>query len=450
MKNRNVTEVVVPKKRKTIELPQINDLTGNMLDQITTALEVDRDVVASDDQIKEAWSRLPRLLHRIPQGLRDEKIIRACIAIASGLFDSAINYVWNAAIVELRQKIRRFDLRVIPQIIDDRSFDEESLASLRDFDLLLLCRRLNLITKQGFFDLNQCREMRNNYSVAHPSDGYVDEDEVVNFISRCQKHALSDAPNPRGVDVKKFLDSLKPSRFTREQKEEWKDRIRATFDGQRELIFGMLHGIYCDPNSGEEARVNSLSICRGFKSEFSPKTRSVLLDRHQDYIAKGDEQRCAASGLFFEKLSLVSLLGNPEIHRLITSASRQLLHVHHEWYNFYNEPPYAERLKEITRGVRVPESAQAVFVETVITCGIGNTYGVSNAAMPSYRAMVRSFSPKEIKIMLRLAEKSDVVSHRIRISDDCKKRFRALVDILDKSSIPTSAKAAYRKWRQQR
>lgn len=447
MKNRSVTEAA---ERKTVELPQLNDLTGNMLSRLTAALGVDRDVVASDDEIKGAWSRLPRLIRRIPQDLRDENIVKACIAIASGLFDSAINYVWNAAVIELRQKVRRFGLHVIPQVIDDKSFGEEYLVRLRDYDLLRLCLKLNLITQKGSFDLNQCLEMRNNYSAAHPSDGYVDEDEVVNFISRCQKHALSDTRNPKGVDTKKFLDSLKSSRFRREQKEEWKDRIRATFDVQRDVIFGMLHGIYCDPNSGQEARVNSLSICSDFKSEFSPETRSLLLDRHQDYIAKGDKQRCTASRQFFEKLGLVSLLGESEIHRLITSASRQLLRVHNDWYNFYCEPPYAERLERIARGVQVPESAQAVFVETVITCGVGNRYGVSRAAMPSYRAMVRSFSPKEIKIMLRLAEKSDVVSHLIQTYDDCKKRFRALVDILDKSSIPTSAKAAYREWRQQR
>ena len=122
-----------------------------MLDQLTAGLGVSRQIVASNDQIEEAWSRLPRLISRIPPHLRDEKVVRACIAVATGLFDAAINYMWNAAIIELREKVRRFGLQVVPQILDDSSFDEDSLLDLRDAALLDLCLKLNLITDQDFF-----------------------------------------------------------------------------------------------------------------------------------------------------------------------------------------------------------------------------------------------------------------------------------------------------------
>ncbi len=145
-----------------------------MLDQITDALGVDRSVVAVDHQIEHAWSQLPRLIRRIPPKLRDEKIVKACIAVASGLFDSAINYIWNAAVVELREKVRRFGLHVIPQILDDKSFDEASLVDLKDAELLDLCLKLNLISDKDFFFLDQCRATRKSYSVAHPADGDVD------------------------------------------------------------------------------------------------------------------------------------------------------------------------------------------------------------------------------------------------------------------------------------
>lgn len=438
---------ISPAAGPPIKLPDVASLSGNMLDQLTGALGVDRSVVALDHQIEHAWSQLPRLIRRIPPELRDEKIVKACIAVASGLFDSAINYIWNAAVVELREKVRRFGLHVIPQILDDRSFDEASLVDLKDAELLDLCLKLNLISDQDFFFLDQCRATRNSYSVAHPADGDVDEDEILNFLSRCQKHALSSAQNPKGVDTKALLTALKAARFKKGQLEEWDKRIRGTFDAQRELIFGMLHGVYCDADSGEEARVNALAICEAFNGEFTPKTQSNLVDRHQDYRAKGDEKRYTASQRFFEKIELLSLLGDAEIHNLVTSASRNLLSVHNDWNNFYNEPPFAQRLAQLTKDIGVPESAQAVFVEAVVTCGIGNTYGVSHAALPSYQAMVRSFSPNEIKIMLKLPSKTGTVAGRVKSSASCAKRFKQLAGLLDKSSVPTSARAAYRKWR---
>ena len=430
----------------SVTLPEISRVTGSILEQLTQALRVPRDVVALDDQIEEAWTRLPRLIRRIPPHLRDENIVKACIAIASGLFDSAINYVWNAAIVELRGKVRRFGLHVVPQILDDKSFDEDSLLDLKDAELLDLCLKLNLITSKDFFFLDQCRATRNSYSVAHPSSGGVDEDEVVNFISRCQKHALSSTRNPKGVDTKKLLDALSLSKFGKNQREEWEQRLRATYDAQRELIFGMLHGIYCDPNAGEEARVNALALCFSFSGEFTPKVQSTLVDRHQDYRAKGDDKRYTASQRFFEELGLIGLLGELEVHSLIAIASKNLLRVHNSWDNFYNEPPFADRLDQLTKEIAIPKSAQATFVEAVVTCGVGNVYGVSNASMPSYRAMVKSFSPREIKIMLALPQKVNTVSGRIQSSADCKERFKSLVRLLDKSSVPTSSRATYKKW----
>ena len=439
--------VSAPTSGQIIKLPDVPTPMGDMLDQLTTALGVERQVLASNEQIGEAWNRLPRLISRIPSELRDEKVVRACIAVATGLFDAAINYLWNAAIVELRQKVRRFGLPVVSQILDDRSFDEDKLLDLKDADLLELCLKLNLINDQDFFFLDQCRSTRNRFSVAHPAIGQIDEEKILNFLSRCQKHALSSTQNPKGVDTKQLLASLESSRFTPTQREEWEERIRATFDAQRELIFGMLHGIYCDPSSSEEERINALSLCSPFSKEFTPKAKSVLVDRHQDYKAKGKTKRLAASRQFFVRLNVANLLGELEVHNLVTSASKRLLQVHNGWDNFVNEPPFAESLENVVRGVAVPESAQAAFVEAVVTCGIGNPYGVSHTAMPRYHTMVRSFSPKEIEIMFTLAKKAGTVAGRLTTSRQCARQFGTLVGLLDESSVPTSMHSDYRKWR---
>ena len=436
----------VTKDKATVNLPQVSILPGRLLHQLTAALGVDRSVVASDEEIEEAWSRLPRLIRRIPPELRDEGIVKACIAVASGLFDAAINYVWNAAIIELRQKVRRFGIQIIPQVLD-KPFDEETLQDFKDAELLDLCLRLNLITNIDFFFLDQCRATRNSYSAAHPGDGTVNDDEVLAFFSRCQRHALASTQNPKGVDTRVLLESLASSRFTQAQCDEWKARLEATYDAQRETIFGMLHGIYCDPSAGEEARTNALSICSLFRTKYTPKTQALLVDRHQDYKARGEGQRYTASQSFFEKLKLISLLDSLEAHSMITAASESLLGVHGGWDNFHNEPPFAERLEQVASGMAVPDSAQASFVEAVVTCGVGNFYGVSRAATPSYCAMVKSFSPKEIRIMLTLPSGTNTLADRVKRSDDCAKRFGALVRLLDENSVPTVVRQAYEKWR---
>jgi hypothetical protein len=422
-----------------LALPPTGGLTAPMLAALTTALGVDRSILAGDDQIEHAWTNLPRLLSRIPAEHRSETLVRMCVAVATGLFDAAINYAWNAAVVELRAKVRRFGLAVVPQVIG-KQFDENALIDLKDAELLSLCLKLNLISEDGYFLLDQSREVRNNFSAAHPSMGALDEHEFLNFLSRIGRHALANERNPRGVDIQAFINAVKNSRFTTAQLETWEVRVGETFDAQ--------HGIYCDPASGEEARVNSLSICQAFADTMTPEAISGLVGRHEDYRAKGDEPRHKASQQFFERLGKLSLLGDTEMHGLIATAASQLLSVHNGFNNFYNEPPFAERLASLASQNKIPESARIDFVNAVVTCAIGNPWGVSREALPTYQSMIRSFSPAEIRIMFDLASGSSTVGNRIRHYPKCKGRFIEIVGLLDSSSVPTVARIAYEKWLQ--
>jgi hypothetical protein len=114
--------VLTPISTTAIVLPTIAG-AGPMLAALTDALGVERSILATDEQIGHAWSNLPRLFSRIPPEQRSETLVRMCVAVATGLFDSAINYAWNAAVIELRDKVRRFGLAVVPQVIS-KPFDE--------------------------------------------------------------------------------------------------------------------------------------------------------------------------------------------------------------------------------------------------------------------------------------------------------------------------------------
>ena len=439
-----MTETTIITKNE-VSLPTVANHTSPMLQVLTQALGVSRDILPTDEQIGHAWDNLPRLLSRIPPNLRDEGLIRMCVAVANGLFDSGINYAWTAAIIELRNKVRRFGIHIIPQIID-RDFDENKLLDLKDSELLSLCLKLNLISEHGFFMLDQCRDIRNNFSSAHPTIGKIDEDEFINFVNRIGRYALNNEQNPQAVDVKELISAIQNASFSEEQYQVWHERIEATFEAQRETIFEMLHGVYCDPSKGQETRVNAVSICSRLKEKITPSIASLLINRHQDYQAKGEQERHKASQAFFEKLVMMELLSEAERHSIISLASQRLLAVHNSYDNFYNEPPFAERLAALAESQAIPATVQSEFVETVVTCSVGNPYGTSQAADVHYQKIIQSFSPREIQIMLNLPQSKTVVAQRIKSYSRCKSRFSTLVSLLKTESIPTSSKSAYDKW----
>lgn len=424
------------------ELPAITEQTLPALDKITAALGVPRTVLASNDDIEYAWRDIPRELSIIPPELRNVLIVRMCVAIATGLFDGAINYVWNASIMQLRQRVRDFGLHVVSQILG-KQFDDQDLIDKQDADLLELCLKLNLISEDGYFFLNQCRDIRNNYSAAHPNIGMINDRELLVFINRCAQYALSTAINPRGVDINGFIGAIKGDRFTSDQLNTWYSRLNETHDAQRELLFGMLHGIYCDPASAEQVRLNALDISIAYGNKFTPRTKSNILDRHYDYQAKGDSQRYTASKVFFEKLGFLGLLNELDRHTIVSNACDKLLSLHMAFNNFYNEPPFAERLAELSSQSERPESVKEKFVLTVITCFVGNPYGVSHAAIPYYTKMIKSFTPREIAILIDLPDKKTIFSNRIKDYPRCKSRLNQALLLVDSKSVPESIKSKF-------
>jgi hypothetical protein len=428
-----------------VNLPAIVDAKQTSLQQLTDALGVPRTVLASDAEILRAWHELPRLINRIPENRRSELHVRMCVAVSTGLFDAAINYAWNSAILGLRDKVRQFGLNVVPQIIED-NFDEKKLLDLTDHDLLKLCLSLNLISEDAFFFLNQSREIRNNFSSAHPPIGALDDDEFIVFLGRCARYALSETSSPQGVDARALVKALKQSRHTDDQRDTWVDRIRNTHEAQRILIITMLHGMYCDPDSTSVTKQNAIGICNRLREDLSPKAKSDLINRHSDYVAQGDQARNAASQEFFRELQALALLNEQERHSIVSAAASDLLRVHNEYNNFYNEPPFAKRLAQIAEQGVVPDSAREEFVEAVVTCGIGNQWGVSNAAMPSYEYMVRRFGPEDIEIMLRSWPTHSTIGIRLKNHEKCRSRYRDLVQLLDRGLIANRTQKAYQTW----
>lgn len=116
---------IVPKPPAP-ELPALPSTVLPAIAALTDALGIPRSVLAGDEEIEYAWRDLPRELREIPPALRGELIARMCVAVSAGLFDGAMNYVWNAAILQLRTKVSNFGLPVVSQILQS-DFEEKHL-----------------------------------------------------------------------------------------------------------------------------------------------------------------------------------------------------------------------------------------------------------------------------------------------------------------------------------
>ena len=111
--------------------------------------------------------------------------------------------------------------------------------------------------------------------------------------------------------------------------------------------------------------------------------------------------------------------------------------------NFYNEPPFAQRLEEITSSLKTPETVQNEYVYTVLMGYVGNPYGVSNAAIPYYEEMIKNFSPKEIECLINLLDTRSLFSEKIKLYASCRSRYLDALYLIDRDSMNASQIAVY-------
>ena len=426
----------------SVNLPNTLDATLPQINNIMKAFNLPRDILASDDEISYAWRELPREIMRIPPELRDGLIVRMCVATSVGLFDGAINYIWNAVIVTLKRKVKNFGLALVAQTLG-KKFEDEDLNNYIDSELLDLCYKLELLSEDGYFFLNQCRDIRNNFSSAHPSLAQIDDRELINFISRCCKYGMTNAYSLQGVNVSDFLSSINGRKLDDDELNVWKQRLIETFPAQRQLLIPTLMGIYCDPDSSEITRLNALKICVSIQEYIDEKTKSSMIEQYNKYFVKGYSEKCAAAKFLFEKLQMLNLLNTSEQHSIVKNACKNLLNAHLEFNNFYNEPPFAQRLLEITKSLKTPETVQQEYVYTVLMGYVGNPYGVSNAAICYYEEMIRNFSPKEIDCLINLTNSKSLFTDKIKNYPNCKARYFSALQLIDRDSMNATQLATY-------
>lgn len=273
--------------------------------------------------------------------------------------------------------------------------------------------------------------------------GSVNDREFTTFLNRCVRYALADASSPKGVDIGAFISAVKGPRFNANQHDVWVQRLVDTHDAQRQMLVGMVHGIYCDPNTSEPSRLNALDIGSSLKEILLHLFAQILSTNIASMQQRRRATSCGISPIF-EKLGLLTLLNESEQHAVFYRAIERLWNVHNGTNNFYNEPPFAERLLELSLHGAVPETAQEQFVQVVVCCNIGNGYGVCWAAATSYEQLIRNFSPREIATMIRLASNNDnSLGRRVNALPSCRARFKATLALIDPASIPSGVKAAY-------
>ncbi|PLW79444.1 hypothetical protein C0585_07700 [Candidatus Woesearchaeota archaeon] len=429
-------------------IPVLMDKSQTILDTFCNLLKVPRDTLPKTEEIQQTLSNLPYLLDDIPEEFRGDELIRCCLAISTGLFDSALNYIWNLTIINLRDKMRLFGLEIIEKMNPDFKIKRFDNNDYSDSEILIKCLELGIINDESYYILNKNREMRNNCSTAHPPKSKIAAFELLSFIQTCNNHCLKQKTEIKGLDIKDFFNFIENQNPTEEIFSFWKNKINSTNHIQKDYILKALFGLFCDPNLERYKRNNSLFFLQKFIGTFSRKEIDSFLEIFNEYIVKNDEPRRKAATQLMQKLELFQEVPDWVIFNKFKIILNNLYNAHMNANNFYNEAPFAKELFDLSNQVQRPIQIKHQYVNVVLMTIIGNGYGRSWSSINYYEEMIKNFSDQEIIFMFQIldSDEKNLINDRLDNSALCKHHLKLTIELLDYNNLPTSVQKKYDNW----
>lgn len=403
-------------------------------------LPVDGVLVATDERGK-VLTNAPDLVDLIDPGERADamyvsKFIAAC---GAGLFDAALNFIWDEVVVRLRDRVARFDLAyffdtAVSAAERQHYQTEDDLRSLSDAALIKGALKCGMLTDIGFRHLDYIREMRNWASAAHPNHAEITGFQLVSWFETCLKEVILREPEGEVLEVGRLLRNLREQDIDAEDVPAISVSLGRLPSPLIPPLVRSVVGLYCDPRQDVRVRDNIKLIAADIWTIASDVTRGEIGIKHANFAANGDVDRKRLTHEFLELVGGLSYLHESDLALEIQMRVDQLEQVHDSWDNFFNEPPVARQLRKyIPDTGKIPPQVNDEYVRVLIRCRVGRTTGVSHAAVPIYDEMIDLFEEAQIKAFVRTLGTAEVQA-RLR-NNACVARLRDLVTRFQQKAV---------------
>ena len=399
-----------------------------------------QNVLVGVEERETVFANVPRVIQKIDEEKRGHsfyisKFIAAC---GAGLFDAALNYLWDETILSLRMKIAQFSLdyfkSAVPEEVAKKIRNEDDLRNVDDNDIVKGCQKIGLISDAGYRHLDFIRGMRNWVSAAHPNQEELSGLNLCSWLETCIKEVIGKDPVAPAITNQQLLLNIKTKVFEERDIEPIRSTLNDTPIDYIESLAGALFGMFCEPEGKVEVKNNIRLIAKDVWRLLSEQKKKSLGLRHATWAVNGDIERKNAAHDFLEMVNGLSYLSDDMKTAEFSDALNHLYYAHCGFNNFYNEPAFASLVnKYVPETGAIPDVMRNDYVRVLSLCLIGNGHGISNAAEPYYGKMVSKFTDKEIDVFLRLFSDLEF-SSRLQY-EDCQNRY---VKLKDKIKTKTS------------
>lgn len=359
------------------------------------------NVIASTDQRAIVASNLPSFLGSLsPEEKGSARYLSKFIgASAIGLFDAALNYIWNEVVLSLRQKACIYGIELFFDAAvggKNREYykDEDDLDGLKDSVLLDTCRKLELISDIVYRKLDHILTMRNEVAASHPNVESIGGFELLGWLQTCVSDVLQDRPSESAIRIKALVDNIKARTDVVDSNTAGRfgEELPNLSPTHVQNLLVAMFGMFCSAESDQILRANIAKLAplvwdcadEDVKYRVGTIIDGYRTNLQQDKLDRGVEFLELVDGKKYESLpaKIIALEGLAE----------ELNEAHDGWDNFYNEPPLMrEILGYMDDSTDIPREVLPRLARVVVRCRLGRGLTYREGVSPGGRVLYDQF-----------------------------------------------------------
>jgi hypothetical protein len=367
-----------------------------------------KDVLSSVEERKIAIANLPFVIEKLDNQLMSGSyyLSKFFIAVSTGLFDAALNYLWDETIKQLRIRVINGDIKYFYDVVisDERRkqfTSSEDLLKLDDFDLIKGALEIGLITQIGYKHLDFIRYMRNWASAAHPNQAELTGLNLVTWLETCIKEVIATPPSSIQIKIGHLLANIKSEVIDDVQASSIIPFFTELSIEKANALAKGFFGIYIDEQTSQQTRSNINNLAPELWQIISEEVKSDFGIRYATFLANGDNQTKNEAKRFLEVVGGMSYLPDAVKTPIIKLSLENLMTAHASFNNFYSEPSFARQLRAVVgdHGT-IPPQMNFQYVKTIVSVFLTNGSGESWTANPIYTELIKNFDEKQSFIAL--------------------------------------------------
>lgn len=353
-------------------------------------------------------------------------------AAASGLFDAALNYLWDETVSELRKRIIRYDLQYFFDLAvtnpDKRRKmnTDDDLVRLDDNELIRGASEIGLISELGYRHLDYIRYMRNWASAAHPNQNQITGLQLIGWFETCIKEVITLPETNATAQIKTLLANIKAHAVDAAVARQVSGFfVDLTADQSNNLMAGFF-GIYTNDNTLPLARDNVKLLAALLWPFVGEQMRKNFGVKYGQFTANNDAAKAKWAREFLDIVGAASYIPDTIRAAEIGTAVEELLSGHRSFNNFHIEPSFARRLASLVGDTgEIPSAIAERYVEGLVEVFLTNGNGVAWAAESVYEELLAKLDATQA-LLAALSFRKMHIASKLQFTL-CREKYLALV-----------------------